>query len=72
MQECHEERILKILASSDTSLAVGKIADLAEMHRITAAKYLAVLEARGSISRRDVGKAKLYWLAKEGRKNAKP
>lgn len=55
-----EEIILSILRQSDTSLTILEIANRARIHRITASKYLAVLEARGHVKRRDVGKAKLY------------
>ena len=65
MENSREANILDVLAASSMSLTVGKIADLSKMHRVTAAKYLAVLEAKGVVSRRDVGKAKLYSL-KEG------
>ncbi|MCK4531812.1 MAG: winged helix-turn-helix transcriptional regulator [Candidatus Aenigmarchaeota archaeon] len=55
-----EEIILNILRQSDTSLTILEIAEKARIHRVTASKYLAVLEARGHVKRRDVGKAKLY------------
>ena len=55
-----EEIILNILRQSDTSLTILEIAEKARVHRITASKYLAVLEAKGHVKRRDVGKAKLY------------
>lgn len=55
-----EEIILNILRQSDVSLTILEIAARARIHRVTASKYLAVLEARGHVKRRDVGKAKLY------------
>ena len=55
-----EEIILNILRQSDVSLTILEIAEKARIHRVTASKYLAVLEARGHVKRRDVGKAKLY------------
>jgi DNA-binding IclR family transcriptional regulator len=58
-----EKIILTILKQSDTSLMILEIAERAGIHRITASKYLSVLEAKGLVKRRDVGKAKLYSLA---------
>ncbi|UCD07295.1 MAG: winged helix-turn-helix transcriptional regulator [Candidatus Aenigmatarchaeota archaeon] len=55
-----EELILDILNRSDISLTILEIAEKANLHRVTASKYLAVLEAKGHVKRRDVGKAKLY------------
>jgi len=55
-----EELILDILRKSDISLTILEIAERAGIHRVTASKYLAVLEAKGFVKRRDVGKAKLY------------
>ncbi|MCK4496645.1 MAG: winged helix-turn-helix transcriptional regulator [Candidatus Aenigmarchaeota archaeon] len=55
-----EELILDILNRSNISLTILEIAEKANVHRVTASKYLAVLEARGHVKRRDVGKAKLY------------
>ena len=58
-----EELILEILRRSDVSLTILEIAERAGIHRVTASKYLAVLEAKGFVKRRDVGKAKLYSIA---------
>lgn len=55
-----EEIILSVLRQSDTSLTILEIAEKARIHRVTASKYLAVMEAKGHVRRRDVGKAKLY------------
>ena len=55
-----EKHILEVLKQAETSLTIGSIAKLTNMHRVTASKYLAVMEAKGLVSRRDVGKAKLY------------
>jgi DNA-binding IclR family transcriptional regulator len=55
-----EEMILDILRKSDTSLTILEIADRTGIHRVTASKYLASLETKGHVKRRDVGKAKLY------------
>ncbi|MFH0832827.1 MAG: winged helix-turn-helix domain-containing protein [Candidatus Aenigmatarchaeota archaeon] len=58
-----EELILDILRRAETSLTILELAKRANLHRVTASKYLAVLEAKGLIKRRDVGKAKLYSLS---------
>jgi predicted transcriptional regulator len=55
-----EEIILDVLKQSDDPLTILEIAEKSKMHRVTASKYLAVLEAKGHVKRRDVGKAKLY------------
>jgi predicted transcriptional regulator len=55
-----EEMILNILRQANTSLTILEIAERTGIHRVTASKYLASLEAKGHVSRRNVGKAKLY------------
>jgi len=57
-----ESVILDVLKKSDISLTINEVAEKVNAHRITVSKYLAILEARGMIKRRDVGKAKLYCL----------
>lgn len=59
-----EKYILGMLR--EDSLTIEEVSNKAKMHRITASKYLAVLEARGLIKYRAVGKAKLFFLV--GRK----
>jgi len=58
-----EELIIDVLRKSDISLTILEIAEKASIHRVTASKYLAVLEAKGHVNRRDVGKAKLFSLS---------
>ena len=58
-----EELILNILRSAETSLTIQEIAKIGNLHRVTAAKYLEVLEAKGYVKHRPVGKAKLYMLS---------
>lgn len=55
-----EEIILESLEKADNPLTILEVAEKTRMHRVTASKYLAVLEAKGHVKRRDVGKAKLY------------
>lgn len=59
-----EEIILSALKQADTSLTILEIADMVKIHRVTASKYLSVLEDKGHVQRRDVGKAKLYSISK--------
>ena len=54
--------ILKTLRKAEHSLTIDDVAKRAKIHRVTAAKYLAVLEAMGHIKMRKVGKAKLFLL----------
>jgi DNA-binding IclR family transcriptional regulator len=51
---------LSTLKKSNTSLTILEIAERTGIHRVTASKYLSAMEAKGHVSRRDVGKAKLY------------
>jgi len=55
-----EEKILDLINNSD-GLTIGDVARILNIHRITASKYLAVLEAKNKIRYRAVGKAKLYF-----------
>lgn len=62
----HIERIIfDVLKKSDISLTINEVAEKANTHRTTASKYLAVLEAKGVLKCRNVGKAKLYSLSEE-------
>lgn len=57
-----EKIVFDVLKKSDISLTINEVAERANLHRITASKYLAVLEAKGMLKCRNVGKAKLYSL----------
>lgn len=57
-----EKVVFDVLKKSDISLTINEVAEKANLHRITASKYLAVLEARGVLKCRNVGKAKLYYV----------
>jgi DNA-binding IclR family transcriptional regulator len=57
-----ENLIFDVLKKAETSLTISEIAQKINAHRATASKYLAILEARGMISCRNVGKAKLYYI----------
>ncbi len=63
MSDLPEERIIDVLKQSPLSLTILQAAEKCSMHRVTAAKYLAVLEAKGMVSCRNAGKAKLYSIA---------
>jgi predicted transcriptional regulator len=57
--------ILDVLKSSEGMMTIQEIAASASVNRITAAKYLAILEARGMIRCRSIGRAKLYSIPKD-------
>ncbi len=57
-----ENTILNTLKKSDVSLTINEIAEMINAHRTTTSKYLAIMEARGLINCRNVGKAKLYYV----------
>lgn len=61
-QKRAEELILGAVRNANQSLTIEEIAEKCRMHRVTASKYLAVLEAKGFIVHRSVGKAKLFSL----------
>jgi DNA-binding IclR family transcriptional regulator len=60
-----EKMVFDVLKKSDISLTINEVAERANLHRITASKYLAVLEAKGLLKCRNVGKAKLYYVNNE-------
>ena len=62
VKDLSEKCIIDVLTQSSLSMTILQIAEKCSMHRVTASKYLAVLEAKGVVKRRDVGKAKLYSL----------
>lgn len=57
--------ILETLRSAEGMMTIQEVAASASMNRITAAKYLAVLEARGLVRCRAIGRAKLYSIPKD-------
>jgi DNA-binding IclR family transcriptional regulator len=57
-----ERVIFDVLRKSDISLTINEVAEKVNAHRTTTSKYLAVLEAKGMIKCRNVGKAKLYYV----------
>jgi len=65
MQNSFEKRILDAVhACEGIGITIQDIAKITSINRLTAAKYLAVMEARGLVSCRHVGRAKLYLLSK--------
>ncbi len=58
----NEKKVLGVLKRHKYGLTINKVSELTGLHRITASKYLAVLEAKGRVVLRKVGKAKLYYL----------
>ena len=59
-----KEKILGILGTQGCT--ISDVSRLLSIHPSTASKYLAVMDAEGSVSRRLIGMAKLY-----GKKSAK-
>jgi len=57
-----EEKILQILRNEKLGLTINDISKRAGINRVTASKYLAVLEAKNLIKHRNVGKAKLFFI----------
>lgn len=57
-----------ILDALEEPLTIEEISKKIYIHRITASKYLAVLEARGLVKYRFICKAKLFSLVKRGKK----
>ena len=53
--------ILRLLSKRDYGLTIEDVSRYIRIHRITASKYLAVLEAEKNIIVREVGKAKLHY-----------
>ena len=61
MQNSFEKRILdSIHACEGIGITIQDISKLTSINRLTAAKYLAVMEARGVVTCRRIGRAKLY------------
>jgi len=60
-----ESLIYEVLKNSGTFLTINEVAQKVNAHRTTTSKYLAVLEAKGMIRRRNVGKAKLYYVGND-------
>lgn len=56
----HEKAVLSVLEHSELALSVSELADQADLHRVTAGKYLDSLEAKGLVSKSTHGRAKLY------------
>lgn len=61
-----QERILGVLRESKADIPITNIAKRVNLHRATVAKYLAVLEAKGFVRYRAIGKAKLYSVINRG------
>jgi len=61
------ESIMSLLERHVYGLTIEDVSRLAGISRITASKYLAVLEACGKVSVREIGKAKLHYLPRNYR-----
>lgn len=62
-----EDQIVHILKRSDFSLTIEEIAKKLGITRQTTSKYLFYMEGKGSVKRRNVGAAKLYYIGGKGR-----
>ena len=62
----NETNIINILKKSKSDLSIQQIADEIKVNRITASKYLAILEAKGIVTHRNIGKAKLFSVRVKG------
>ncbi len=60
-----EEVILNSLRSAaEWGMTIDEVADKNRINRVTASKYLAIMEVKGLVILRVVGRAKLYSLKK--------
>ena len=55
-----EGKILNALKKSDLGLTIEQVSKEIGMNRITVSKYLAVMEVKGILGCRIIGRAKLY------------
>lgn len=56
-----KEHILDLLSEKNYGLTIEEISSALNINRSTASKYLAVMNAEGSVVVREVGKAKLHY-----------
>ena len=56
------DKIVKLLSQKTYGLTIEEVSSDLKISRITASKYLSVLEVLGKITVREVGKAKLHYL----------
>lgn len=63
--ESTEESILQSLRSAaEWGMTIEEVAGNNKINRVTASKYLAIMEVKGLVILRIVGRAKLYSLKK--------
>ena len=55
-----QKLILDALRSSKEDMTIQEIAKKSKIHRLTCAKYLAILEVKGYVRHRTIGRAKLF------------
>lgn len=60
-----QEEILDFLEEHPRGSTIEQVADAVEVTRQTASKYLKVLDAEGKVDVREVGKAKLHYIARD-------
>jgi len=60
-----KDRVFKLLVTEKEGLTITDVSKKLEVHYSTASKYLAVLEAEGTLRHRDIGMAKVFTIDKK-------
>jgi predicted transcriptional regulator len=60
-----KDRIIEFLSNRPRGSTICQVSEHLDISRQTASKYLQVLKAEQKIEQREVGKAKLNYIAKE-------
>lgn len=61
------EKIVSLVMKHRYGLSIDEVAGMVGVSRITASKYLAVLEALGRISARVIGNTRLHYMPEDYR-----
>jgi len=59
-----KQKIISLLSKKTYGLSIDEISNSIGISRITASKYLAVMEAQGKVFVREIGNTKLHYLPK--------
>jgi uncharacterized membrane protein len=57
-----QKDILSLIRNSGNGMMIEDISKNIGISRVTASKYLAILEAVGKVKHREVGRAKLFFM----------
>ncbi len=60
----YKSKILNKLADSASGLTITELSNRVKIHRNTTSKYLSILEAESLVTKKDIGKARLYFSKK--------